>query len=312
MQEKTPLISVIIPTFNRAHLISETLESVLEQTYKNWECIVVDDGSTDNTGNVMTEYCAKDARFQYHHRPENHLPGGNGARNFGYEVSIGSYVKFLDSDDVLHTDNLKIKTDLINKYDVDVVISKHTNVREDLLVNQVVNPIIYKNKCFDINFIMSRNTIITSDPLIRRQVMNDVSFDETLRRFQDHEFFIRLFRRKMNICCIDSHLYFHRLEGVTIGSEVVKGNKQMIDDQVNIHKVMMNYYHNEQCVILEYRRKARKMYIGFMKTGRINRVLENYSFFRKAFSLSFFEFTFFFIYNLLLRRGYDKIKYKIN
>lgn len=87
MTNQNPLVSIIIPTFNRAHLIGETLDSVLAQTYPNWECIVVDDGSTDNTDEVMAEYMARDARFQYHHRPEDRLPGGNAARNYGVEFS---------------------------------------------------------------------------------------------------------------------------------------------------------------------------------------------------------------------------------
>ena len=66
---KQALISIIIPTFNRAHLIGETLDSVLAQTYPNWECIIVDDGSTDTTDEVVGEYVKKDSRFLYHHRP---------------------------------------------------------------------------------------------------------------------------------------------------------------------------------------------------------------------------------------------------
>ncbi|WP_445734533.1 glycosyltransferase family 2 protein [Mariniflexile sp.] len=65
-----PLVSIIIPTYNRAHLIGETLDSVLAQTHQNWECIVVDDGSTDNTDTVLKTYCQKDSRFQYHHRKD--------------------------------------------------------------------------------------------------------------------------------------------------------------------------------------------------------------------------------------------------
>lgn len=98
---KTPLVSIIIPTLNRAHLIGETLESVLAQTYQNWECIVVDDGSTDNTAEVIKEYVDTDSRFQYHHRPKERLSGGNAARNYGFELSKGEYINWLDSDDLL-------------------------------------------------------------------------------------------------------------------------------------------------------------------------------------------------------------------
>ena len=70
MQEH-PLVSIIILTYNRAHLIGETLDSVLAQTYTHWECIVVDDGSTDATDEVLATYVEKDSRFQYHHRPKD-------------------------------------------------------------------------------------------------------------------------------------------------------------------------------------------------------------------------------------------------
>jgi glycosyltransferase involved in cell wall biosynthesis len=95
-----PIVSIIIPTYNRAHLIGETLDSVLAQTYTNWECIIVDDGSTDNTDEVVEEYVKKDSRFKYYHRPDEHLPGGNGARNYGFKMSKGEYVNWLDSDDL--------------------------------------------------------------------------------------------------------------------------------------------------------------------------------------------------------------------
>jgi len=104
-----PLVSIIIPTFNRAHLIGETLDSIMAQTYTNWECIIVDDGSTDGTDKVMAEYIAKDPRFQYHHRPKDRLPGGNAARNYGFEVSKGEYVNWFDSDDIMLPSKLKVK-----------------------------------------------------------------------------------------------------------------------------------------------------------------------------------------------------------
>jgi len=109
-----PLVSIIIPTYNRAHLIGETLDSVVAQTYENWECIIVDDGSSDNTDEVIEEYTKKDTRFKYYHRPEEHLPGGNGARNYGFKMSQGEYIIWFDSDDLMTRDHIEIKYNLIN------------------------------------------------------------------------------------------------------------------------------------------------------------------------------------------------------
>src|SRR5690554_713750 len=122
MTDQNPLVSIIIPTYNRAHLIGETLDSVLAQTYQNWECIVVDDGSTDNTEEVMAAYIAKDARFQYHHRPKDRLPGGNAARNYGFEVSRGEYVNWFDSDDLMLSDFIESSIQILLSNKVDLVL----------------------------------------------------------------------------------------------------------------------------------------------------------------------------------------------
>ncbi|MFT5251348.1 MAG: glycosyltransferase involved in cell wall biosynthesis [Flavobacteriales bacterium] len=109
-----PLVSIIIPTYNRAHLISDTLNSVLAQTYTNWECIVVDDGSTDTTADVLASFFKKDARFQYHQRPTNRLKGAGTCRNIGFEMSKGSYIQYLDSDDLISENKLQEQIAILN------------------------------------------------------------------------------------------------------------------------------------------------------------------------------------------------------
>jgi glycosyltransferase involved in cell wall biosynthesis len=119
-----PLVSIIIPTYNRAHLIGVTLHSVVSQTYLNWECIIVDDGSSDNTDEVVGEYVKKDSRFKYYHRPEEHLLGGNGARNYGFKMSKGEYVNWLDSDDLFSENKIDDQVKLNNKARFGVVTNK--------------------------------------------------------------------------------------------------------------------------------------------------------------------------------------------
>ena len=97
-----PLVSIIIPTYNRAHIIHETLDSVLSQSYTNWKCIVVDDGSTDTTEEVLKSYVKKDARFQYNKRPIDRKKGANACRNYGLDLAKGAYIVFFDSDDVFY------------------------------------------------------------------------------------------------------------------------------------------------------------------------------------------------------------------
>lgn len=92
-----PLFSIIIPSFNRAAIISKTLDSVLAQTFKDWECLVVDDNSTDNTKEIVEKYHVKNERI--HYLTNKRVKGAQGARNTGILHSKGCYVSFLDSDD---------------------------------------------------------------------------------------------------------------------------------------------------------------------------------------------------------------------
>ena len=101
------LISIIIPTFNRAHIIGSTLESIINQSFTNWECIVVDDLSSDSTENVVFKYSSLDARIQFHKRPIYKEKGPSSCRNFGFEISKGDFIYFFDSDDILKSNALE-------------------------------------------------------------------------------------------------------------------------------------------------------------------------------------------------------------
>ncbi|MFT5892137.1 MAG: glycosyltransferase involved in cell wall biosynthesis, partial [Dokdonia sp.] len=94
-------ISIIIPAYNREAIIGETLRSIQKQTFTNWECIVVDDGSSDATFQVVTAFAKADSRIKLHKRPEQLLKGANACRNYGFEMSEGAYVNWFDSDDLM-------------------------------------------------------------------------------------------------------------------------------------------------------------------------------------------------------------------
>ena len=109
------LISIIIPVYNRAELIGETLDSVISQTYTNWECIIVDDGSTDHTENVVQAYAEKDSRIKFFKRPELRKKGASPSRNFGLEKAKGDYFQFLDSDDLLRNNKFEEQLKLLKR-----------------------------------------------------------------------------------------------------------------------------------------------------------------------------------------------------
>lgn len=98
-------VSIIVPCFNQAPYLGEALDSVLSQTYRNWECIIVDDGSTDETASVASRYTATDQRFKFIQKENG---GVASARNLGIRNSSGEFIVPLDGDDKLHRDYIRL------------------------------------------------------------------------------------------------------------------------------------------------------------------------------------------------------------
>ena len=111
-----PLVSIVIPVYNRAEVIEETLKSVLLQSYKNLECLIVDDGSNDESISIIKEYEKRDNRIKLFHRPDNRIKGANSCRNIGIENMNGEYVKFLDSDDIISFDLIEQQVNCLTNH----------------------------------------------------------------------------------------------------------------------------------------------------------------------------------------------------
>jgi glycosyltransferase involved in cell wall biosynthesis len=102
----SPLVSIIIPAYNYSHFLFETLGDIQKQTYQNWECIIVDDGSSDNTKEVVAQIVKKDQRFIYIYQNNK---GPNAARNNGINHSKGEFIQFLDADDKMEHHKLEVQ-----------------------------------------------------------------------------------------------------------------------------------------------------------------------------------------------------------
>lgn len=130
--------SIIIPTYNRAQILGRTLESIISQTSPNWECIIVDDFSTDNTKDIVQQFCDKDSRF--HYIVNQRSKGAQGARNTGLIYATNEWVMLFDSDNIMHSDLIESMLMEIekrgNKFNVYTcyanVINFKTNKIEDI------------------------------------------------------------------------------------------------------------------------------------------------------------------------------------
>lgn len=215
------LISIIIPTYNRAHLIVETLDSILEQTYTIWECIVIDDGSTDDTADILAKYIEKDDRFQYYQRPKEKTKGPNSCRNFGFELSKGDYIQWFDSDDVMKKHCLETKMRFFEK-SLDVVISKLSlfDFEKNIEINQskiVSNDLIFDYFCGNI-------ALYVSGPLWNRVFLEKKPFlfDENIINCDDWDFNMRMLYYNPKCFILDESLINYRKHPESLSREIEK------------------------------------------------------------------------------------------
>lgn len=216
------LVSIIIPTYNRADLLGETLNSVAKQIYTNWECLIIDDGSTDDTANLITAYIDKDERFQYHQRPAHKIKGANACRNFGFELSKGVYIKWFDSDDIMHPDFLEKQVAVLEKnkeLGFCAAFSKiFTKSIHDANEDFIPQMIYDTNALF--HFILGELYFLTPSSLWKREVLNDKElFDETLSNAQETDFNFRRLTENVRFCYIKDVLFFVRRGHKSIDSE---------------------------------------------------------------------------------------------
>lgn len=184
------MVSIIIPTYNRADIISETLDTILLQTHTNWECIIVDDGSTDNTREALQKYLDLDSRFQYHFRPMDRPKGANACRNYGYELSKGKYIKWFDSDDLMHPEFLEKQVVILERndsLDFCASFSEMFDVNSGRRWFPTTEMTENKNALF--NYIAGKLIFLTPSPLWRKSFLNrKILFDENLLNAHETDF----------------------------------------------------------------------------------------------------------------------------
>ena len=194
-----PLVSVIVPTYNYGRFIGETLECLLAQTYANWECIVVDDGSTDDTAERVARFIERDARFKFV-RQENALQAA--AKNNGLRNSTGEYIQFLDADDLIEPQKFEKQVEYLEAHpEVDIVYGSmryfKTEAPDEKLYwvwgeNKPWMPETCGSGKEVLTALVRQNIMVINSPLIRRRVVDAVGmFDDRLPPAEDWDYWLR-------------------------------------------------------------------------------------------------------------------------
>lgn len=206
MQEK---ISIIVPVYNVEKYIKKCIDSILAQTYKNYELLLINDGSTDNSGNICEEYRLKDNRITIINKENG---GQADARNYGMEVAKGKYIIFIDADDYIDDNMLELLINPFLKYeDISFTSCGYYNVfLNDVLTNRNsgIEKILDKKQC---EISLSRNKEICFmlwNKLFRRDILNNIRFIKGQLHEEIH--FMREVCKVMNKCYyIDMPLYYY-------------------------------------------------------------------------------------------------------
>lgn len=172
------LVSIIVPVYNVEKYIKKCIESLLEQTYKNIEIILIDDGSTDKSGKICDEYTKEYKNVSCYHKKNGGL---SDARNYGIEKAKGKYITFFDSDDFASKEFIEALYDGVKKYDSDIVMSglnsfsNYNNVKEfDYGVNNIIE--LSKEECYKKMLMQDQIDVNATAKLYKTEIFDNIRF----------------------------------------------------------------------------------------------------------------------------------------
>ncbi|WP_338766563.1 glycosyltransferase [Bernardetia sp. ABR2-2B] len=236
-----PLVSIITPLFNRQELIKATAKSVLEQEYQNWEWIIVDDGSTDNSVQVVKEYQQNDERIKIYQRKR--LPkGASTCRNIGVGKAKGKYLMFLDSDDCLLPHCLKQRVDAaIKSPNMDFWVFQNLLKDESDTTSMKLWNVVTEEETLT-RFLKHDALWCICNPMYEREFITKYSFDESLPSWQDYELHIRILLDNPNF-----EVFYHLPPDIIIFTHTEKDRisiKLKSMKHLNIHTKVLEGFWN--------------------------------------------------------------------
>lgn len=236
-------ISVVIPVYNVEKYLSECLDSVIYQTYKNLQIILVDDGSTDSSGKICDEYAEKDDRITVVHQSN---AGAGAAKNTGLELIDGDYFSIIDSDDYIELDMYEKMVNSLEKYNSDIAQCLFRNV----FVNDSFDrkykikgnyPKILTSKNFLKEYLYDWKYAIFWNKLFKKSLLQNIKFPVG-RKIDDEFFTYKLVCNAKKVVNIDNILYNYRMRKTSVMNE--NNSDRLIYDRIDCFIERYNYVSN--------------------------------------------------------------------
>lgn len=295
------LVSVIVPVYNVEKYLDRCVESIINQTYKSIEIILVDDGSTDQSPRMCDEWMNKDNRVKVIHK----INGGlSSARNAGLEIMCGEYVCFIDSDDYIEPNMIDLMLDSIKKDDFELCICnmKYVDENSNVIGRESTKPIMLYGNDIIVAFLENKyfNSYSACNKLYKTSVINEnaMCFDESIKWGEDWPFNYLYFKRISKLISIERSLYNYLKK--RDGSITVKINSGQVNRWKNYGIILQNEVANPEtynvaltqyarlllCCCRELLRSNDKKLIGECYAPIVEEIKKYYSEFRSLKDLS--------------------------
>ena len=210
-RKHSDLVSIIMPTYNCREYIRYSLESVIAQTYQNWELIIVDDGSTDDTAGIIKEYMAQDSRVKYTRIKEN--SGAAIARNTAVDMAQGRYLAFLDSDDLWMPSKLTMQINFMKQNDYSFTCTSYKKIDEQ---GKFLNRVVRAKPKLDYNGVLKacpgNSTVIYDSHCLGKYKIPNI------RKRNDYVMWLQIIKKADSLYGLDEVLTSHRIRSGSISS----------------------------------------------------------------------------------------------
>lgn len=310
------LISVIIPTYNRAHFLGRALDSLLVQSYKSWECLVIDDGSLDYTDELMDFYCERDPRIKLYSRSATRKKGASTCRNIGFEKSKGTYIQYLDSDDLLTENKFEEQIKICKNETSQVLMTCDWRLfkinpeadNQDFhmpFINKLYTPCGFLKIMGTANVFLPPHTYLTH----RRIIELSGPWNEDLTNNDDGEFFSRVILNSEGVMYTSKAKVFYRKFGADHLSNYNKREK--IESLVESWKLIENYLKaNCKMDSLIYVENAKSQIFNILKNKYPCTISQFPVFFNNQFNLEQYRLSKTFIFKRVLMNFLKEVKTK--
>ena len=201
------LISIIVPVYNVEQYLPKCLDSIINQTYKNLEIILIDDGSTDKSGKICDKYKNEDKRIKVIHKINT---GVSAARNDGIDIAQGTYITFVDSDDWIEEDYINLATACLTKYQPDILINNYKRCNKDNSNSMNMDPIFFYSQ--EALFEMVRKKYFNWSPVATfysTKICKSIKFDSNINYGEDLLFKYNFIKNSKNILYVPLKKYFY-------------------------------------------------------------------------------------------------------